>query len=144
MSKIRVAINGFGRIGRMTTRVLLAKKNIELVAINDLTDNKTLAHLFKYDSIHGRYKGTVLANDHHLIIDGNSIHSLSERDPEKLPWKELKIDVVLECTGKFTDLSGAQLHQKAGARKVVLSAPAKGDENVKTIVLGVNEADLNS
>lgn len=144
MSKIRVAINGFGRIGRMTTRVLLTKKNIELVAINDLTDNSTLAHLFKYDSIHGRFKGTVSSNEKNLIIDGASIVSLSEKDPEKLPWKDLKIDVVLECTGKFTDLAGAQLHQKAGAKKVVLSAPAKGKENVKTIVLGVNTEDLNT
>ncbi len=144
MSKIRVAINGFGRIGRMTTRVLLTRKNIELVAINDLTDNRTLAHLFKYDSIHGRFKGEVSSNEKHLIINGASIVSLSEKDPAKLPWKELKVDVVLECTGKFTDLAGAQLHQKAGAKKVVLSAPAKGEENVKTIVLGVNTEDLNT
>jgi len=144
MTKIRVAINGFGRIGRMTSRVLLSKKNVELVAINDLSDNKTLAHLFKYDSIHGRYKGSVESNDSHLIIDGISIQSFTEKDPAKLPWKKLNIDVVLECTGKFTDLAGAQLHQQAGAKKVVLSAPAKGKENVKTIVLGVNEADLKA
>ncbi len=142
MTKIRVAINGFGRIGRMTTRVLLTKPEIELVAINDLTDNKTLAHLFKYDSIHRRFNGTVQANDHQLIINGNSIQSLAEPDPSKLPWKELKIDVVLECTGKFTDLAGAKLHQQAGAKKVILSAPSKGKENVKTIVLGVNDSEL--
>lgn len=142
MNKIRVAINGFGRIGRMTTRVLLSKTNVELVAINDLADNKTLEHLFKYDSIHGRYKGTVSSNEDHLIIDGTAIASFSEKDPSNLPWKELNIDVVLECTGKFTDLPGAQLHQKAGAKKVVLSAPAKGKEKVKTIVLGVNDSEL--
>ncbi len=142
MTKIRVAINGFGRIGRMTTRVLLKNKNVELVAINDLTDNKTLAHLFKYDSIHGRYKGVVESNESSLIIDGVPIQSFTEKDPAKLPWKSLKIDVVLECTGKFTDLAGARLHQQAGALKVVLSAPAKGEEDVKTIVLGVNDADL--
>ncbi len=142
MSKIRVAINGFGRIGRMTTRVLLKNKKIEIVAINDLTDNITLAHLFKYDSIHGRYQGTVESNESHLIIDGQSIQSLSGNNPAKLPWKELKIDVVLECTGKFNDLPGAHLHQQAGATKVILSAPAKGKEDVKTIVLGVNDSDL--
>ncbi len=144
MTKIRVAINGFGRIGRMTARVLIANKNIELVAINDLTDNKTLAHLFKYDSIHRRYQGTVESNSTHLIIDGISIQSLSEKDPLKLPWKDLKIDVVLECTGKFTDLIGAKLHQQAGAKKVVLSAPSKGKEKLKTIVLGVNDSDLKA
>ncbi|HNQ60918.1 MAG TPA: type I glyceraldehyde-3-phosphate dehydrogenase [Bacteroidia bacterium] len=144
MSKIRVAINGFGRIGRMTTRVLLARKNIEIIAINDLTDNNTLAHLFKYDSIHGRFKGEIKSTEKMLLVNGTSILSLSEKDPAKLPWKDLNIDVVLECTGKFTDLSGAQLHQKAGARKVVLSAPAKGKEKVKTIVLGVNSEDLDS
>ncbi len=144
MTKIRVAINGFGRIGRMTARVLIANKNIELVAINDLTDNKTLAHLFKYDSIHRRYQGTVDSNSTHLIVDGFSIMSLSEKDPLKLPWKDLKIDVVLECTGKFTDLEGAKLHQQAGAKKVVLSAPSKGKEKLKTIVLGVNDSDLKA
>lgn len=142
MSKIRVAINGFGRIGRMTTRVLMTNKNIELVAINDLADNKTLAHLFKYDSVHRKYQGSVESNDHSLIIDGKAITSFTEKDPAKLPWKELKIDIVLECTGKFTDLAGAKLHQEAGARKVVLSAPAKGNDNIKTIVLGVNQNEL--
>lgn len=144
MKKIRVAINGFGRIGRMTTRIILQRKDMELVAINDLTDNKTLAHLFKYDSIHGRFQGTVEAKDHHLVINGNHIDSLSEKDPAKLPWKDLQVDVVLECTGKFTDKEGGEIHLKAGAKKVVLSAPSKGKDDVKTIVLGVNDASLKA
>ncbi|HNP99085.1 MAG TPA: type I glyceraldehyde-3-phosphate dehydrogenase [Bacteroidia bacterium] len=139
MKKIRVAINGFGRIGRMTARMLMKKQNVELVAINDLTDNPTLAHLFKYDSIHRRFDGDVSCDDKFLNINGHKIQSLSERDPAKLPWKSLNIDVVLECTGFFTDKAGAELHLTAGARKVVLSAPAKGKEPVKTIVLGVND-----
>ncbi|HRH65196.1 MAG TPA: type I glyceraldehyde-3-phosphate dehydrogenase [Bacteroidia bacterium] len=142
MKKIRVAINGFGRIGRMTARILMKKQDVELVAINDLTDNLTLAHLFKYDSIHGRYGGDVRFDEQYLIIDGNKIHSLSERDPSKLPWKALAVDVVLECTGFFTDKAGAQLHLDAGAGKVVLSAPAKGKDPVKTIVLGVNHHQI--
>lgn len=140
--KIRVAINGFGRIGRMTTRVLLEKKNIELVAINDLTDNATLAHLFKYDSIHRRFQGTVEANDKEIILNGHRILASGEKDPSKLPWSKEKIDVVLECTGKFTNLAGAGLHITAGARKVVLSAPAKDSEPVQTVVLGVNDSIL--
>lgn len=139
MKKIRVAINGFGRIGRMTARMLMKKQNVELVAINDLTDNPTLAHLFKYDSIHRRFDGDVSCDDKFLNINGHKIQSLSERDPAKLPWKSLNIDVVLECTGFFTDKAGAELHLSAGAGKVVLSAPAKGKEPVKTIVLGVND-----
>lgn len=142
MKKIRVAINGFGRIGRMTARILMKKQNIELVAINDLTDNHTLAHLFKYDSIHRRFDGEVSSDEKHLIINGIKIQSLAERDPLKLPWKALNIDVVLECTGIFTDKAGATLHLTAGARKVILSAPAKGKEPVKTIVLGVNDDQI--
>ncbi|REJ82531.1 MAG: type I glyceraldehyde-3-phosphate dehydrogenase [Bacteroidetes bacterium] len=142
MKKIRIAINGFGRIGRMTTRVILSKTNLELVAINDLTDNKTLAHLFKYDSIHGRFNGKVDSTDHHIVINGKSIECLSEKDPANLPWKKLGVDVVLECTGKFTDKQGAELHLKAGSKKVVLSAPSKGKDKIKTIVLGVNDHEL--
>lgn len=138
--KKRIAINGFGRIGRMTTRVLLGMEDVELVAINDLTDNQTLAHLFKYDSIHRRYQGAVSASDTHLIIDGREIICSSIKDPAQLPWAKLSIDVVLECTGKFTDKAGAELHLQAGARKVILSAPAKSGEPIKTIVLGVNES----
>jgi glyceraldehyde 3-phosphate dehydrogenase len=142
MSRVRVAVNGFGRIGRMTSRVLLGREDCELVAINDLTDNETLAHLFKYDSIHGRFKGTVEANDEYLILNGKRIRALSEKDPLNLPWKELGVDFVLECTGRFTDYEGAQQHLKAGAGKVILSAPSKGKQKVKTIVLGVNDHEL--
>lgn len=139
MKKIKVAINGFGRIGRMTARVLLAKENMELVAVNDLTDSKTLAHLFKYDSIHRAYKGQVKEENGHLNIDGRIIKVYAEKDPSKLPWKDLSVDVVLECTGKFLDAQGATLHLNAGARKVILSAPSNGKDGVKTYVIGVND-----
>jgi len=138
MSKINVAINGFGRIGRVTMRALLQKPNVNVVAINDLTDNKTLAHLFKYDSVHGRFNGTVEADDQFIIINGQKIKGLAERSPENLPWAELKVDVVLECTGLFLSSDKAGGHIKAGAKRVVLSAPAKGDD-IKMIVLGGNE-----
>jgi glyceraldehyde 3-phosphate dehydrogenase len=139
MKKIRIAVNGFGRIGRMTTRVLLEKNNIEIVAINDLTDNSTLAHLFKYDSIHGRFNGTVQSDANHLILNNQSIKCLSEKDPAKLPWINLDVDVLLECTGRFTDAEGAMQHINAGAKKVILSAPTKGKKDMKSIVLGVND-----
>ncbi len=142
MKKIRIAINGFGRIGRMTTRVLLNNMNVEIVAINDLTDNPTLAHLFKYDSVHGRFNGTVTAEEKHLIINGQKITCISEKDPAKLPWKQLDVDVLLECTGRFTDAAGANLHINAGAKKVILSAPTKGKKDMKSIVLGVNDEVL--
>lgn len=140
MKKIRVAINGFGRIGRMTTRVLLNNADVELVAINDLTDNATLTHLFKYDSVHGRYRGTITHDDENLIFDGKKVRSLSEKDPAKLPWKELQVDVLLECTGRFNDAEGGKLHRNAGAKKVILSAPTKGKRDMKSIVLGVNDS----
>ncbi len=139
MKKIRVAINGFGRIGRMTTRVLLNKSGLELVAINDLADTKTLAHLFKYDSVHRAYNGKVGAGNNSILIDEHTIKVYGEKDPSKLPWKELDVDVVLECTGKFLDAAGASLHLNAGAKKVILSAPSKEKDGVKTIVLGVND-----
>jgi glyceraldehyde 3-phosphate dehydrogenase len=142
--KIRVAINGFGRIGRMTTRVLLQRNDIELVGINDLADNVTLAHLFKYDSVHRRFSGTVEAGQDHLLFNGERVRATKEKDPLMLPWKELGVDVVLECTGKFTDKAGAEKHLSAGARKVILSAPAKGGEAVKTVVLGVNDDIISS
>ena len=142
MRKVRIAINGFGRIGRMTTRVLLKNDNIEIVAINDLTDNATLVHLFKYDSIHGRFDGTVTSDDKNLIINKSVIKCLSEKDPSNLPWKELDVDVLLECTGRFTDAKSAQLHIHSGAKKVILSAPTKGKRDMKTIVLGVNDEIL--
>ncbi len=144
MNKVRIAINGFGRIGRMTTRVLLKNDNIEIVAINDLTDNATLAHLFKYDSIHGRFDGSVTSDEKNLIINNALIKCLSEKDPSKLPWIELDIDVLLECTGRFTDAVAAQLHINSGAKKVILSAPTKGKRDMKSIVLGVNDEILTA
>lgn len=137
----RVAINGFGRIGRLTFRNLLKMQDIEVVAINDLTDNHTLAHLLKYDSAHGPFDGTVSSTDDAIIVNGTSIHASAERDPAALPWKELNIDVVLECTGIFRDGPKARKHIEAGAKKVVISAPAK-DASFKTIVLGVNGDEL--
>jgi len=139
----KVAINGFGRIGRLTLRNLLKTDGIEVVAINDLTDNATLAHLFKYDSSQGRFDGTVESTDEFLIVNGQKIHASAERNPGDLPWAELGIDVVLECTGFFRDADKAGLHLQAGAKKVVISAPAKG-EGIDTIVLGVNDAGMNS
>jgi glyceraldehyde 3-phosphate dehydrogenase len=141
MSKINVAINGFGRIGRVTLRALLQKPNVNVVAINDLTDNKTLAHLFKYDSVHGRFNGTIEADDQNIIINGTKIRGLAERSPEKLPWAELNVDVVLECTGFFLSSDTAGGHLKAGAKRVILSGPAKGDD-IKMIVLGGNEETI--
>ena len=142
MKKVRIAINGFGRIGRMTTRVLLKNENVEIVAINDLSDNATLAHLFKYDSIHGRFDGSIGSDENNLIINKKNIKCLAEKDPSKLPWKELDVDILLECTGRFTDAKMAQMHIDSGARKVILSAPTKGKGDMKTIVLGVNEDSL--
>ena len=136
----RVAINGFGRIGRLAFKILLEKENVEVVAINDLTDNATLAHLLKYDSIHGRFNGTVEATDEYLIVNGKKILATAERDPAALPWKENSVDVVLESTGRFTDRESAGKHLTAGAKKVVISAPAKGD--IPTVVLGVNDDTL--
>ena len=137
MSKIKVAINGFGRIGRLTFKALLAKDNVEVVAINDLTNTKTLAHLLKYDSVHGRFNGTVEATENGIIVNGREIKITAEREPKNLPWGQLGVDVVLESTGRFVDAQGAGGHLEAGAKKVVISAPAKGD--IPTVVLGVNE-----
>ncbi len=136
----KVAINGFGRIGRLTFKNLLNNSNIEVVAINDLTDTKTLAHLLKYDSVHGKFPGTVEASNDGIIVNGKEIKIYAEREPAKLPWGTLGIDVVLESTGRFVDPAGAGGHITAGAKKVVISAPAKGD--ITTIVLGVNEEVL--
>jgi glyceraldehyde 3-phosphate dehydrogenase len=140
MSKIKVAINGFGRIGRLTFKELLKNDKVEVVAINDLTDTTTLAHLLKYDSIHGRFAHTVTHDEQNIIVAGKAIRVTAEKDPANLPWASMGVDVVLESTGKFVDDLGAGLHLKAGARKVVISAPAKG--NVKTVVLGVNDHEL--
>jgi glyceraldehyde 3-phosphate dehydrogenase len=140
MEKIRVAINGFGRIGRMTTRIMLSRNTMELVAINDLSDTGTLAHLFKYDSVHGRFIGNVSSTENALIINEKKIPVTAEKNPANLPWKDLNVDIVIDSTGHFTDKDGALLHIKAGAKKVIISAPAKG--GIKTIVLGVNESIL--
>lgn len=142
MPKLRIAINGFGRIGRITARILLKRDDVELVAVNDLTDTKTLAHLFKYDSIHGVYKGEVGHDADSLQIDGKRIKAFSEKDPSALPWGKLGIDVVIESTGLFLTREKASGHLKAGAKKVVLSAPAK-EEGIRTVVLGVNEDKLD-
>lgn len=135
---LKVAINGFGRVGRQVLKAFLQKyPEIEVVAINDITDAKTNAHLFKYDSNYGKYHGTVEAKEKEIIIDGKSIKVLAEKDPSKLPWKDLGVVMVVESTGVFTDKSKAQAHIDAGAKKVIISAPAK-DEDI-TIVMGVNE-----
>lgn len=141
MSK-KIAINGFGRIGRLTFRNLIAKSDIEVVAINDLTDNHTLAHLLKYDSAQGPFEGTVKSTDEALIVNGKTIKAFAERDPSKLPWADLGVDLVLECTGIFRDKEKAGLHIQAGAKDVLISAPAKGG-GVQTIVLGVNQHELD-
>lgn len=138
MTKVRVAINGFGRIGRSAAKILLEKEDLELVAINDLADNDVLAHLLKYDTAYGRYDKKVTATKDSISIDGKNIPVFEERDPEKLPWKKLKIDVVLESTGVFTKDGAAKAHLKAGARRVIVSAPTKGSGGIKTYLLGVN------
>ena len=135
---IRIGINGFGRIGRNTLRAAkkLGIKDLDFVAVNDLTDTKTLAHLLKYDSVHGRFPSDVKAEKDALVVDGDSMRVLSEKDPAKLPWKDLGVDVVLESTGRFTDRDAAALHLAGGAKKVIISAPAKKED--VTIVYGVN------
>ncbi|MEO8226390.1 MAG: type I glyceraldehyde-3-phosphate dehydrogenase [Gemmatimonadota bacterium] len=135
---IKVGINGFGRIGRNVVRAANAMGNhdIDFVAVNDLTDTKTLAHLLKYDSVHGRFDGTIEARGDAIVVNGDSIQVLSEKDPAKLPWKDLGVDIVLESTGRFTDREHAALHLQAGAKKVIISAPAKHEDI--TIVYGVN------
>lgn len=138
---MRVAINGFGRIGRVTLRALLERKGIEVAAINDVTDSATLAHLFKYDSVHGKYDGTVKADSDSITIDGRKILIASKKDPAELPWKQLGIDTVIESTGHFLDRASAEKHLAAGAKRVVLSAPPKGND-IKTIVIGINDSTL--
>ncbi|MDX1407321.1 MAG: type I glyceraldehyde-3-phosphate dehydrogenase [Saprospiraceae bacterium] len=138
----KIAINGFGRIGRLTLRYLLERDDVEVVAVNDLTQNDMLAHLFKFDSAQGTYEGVVTANDSDIMINGTSIRCFSERDPANLPWADLGVDVVLECTGVFRSAESAGKHLQAGASKVVISAPAKGGD-VQTMVLGVNDDQLD-
>jgi glyceraldehyde 3-phosphate dehydrogenase len=141
MKKIRVAINGFGRIGRVYLRNCINNSLIDIVIINDLTDAKTLAHLLKYDSIHRKFDGEVKAEGNNLIINGKTIKVVSIKDPENLPWKENNIDIVVECTGHFLDKESANKHIIAGAKKVILSAPAK-DDDIRSVVLGVNDSVL--
>jgi glyceraldehyde 3-phosphate dehydrogenase len=142
---MKIAINGFGRIGRLAFRNLLGMKDIEVVAVNDLTEVKMLAHLLKYDSAHGRFNGTVeVVSERELTVNGKSLQVYAERKPEDLPWGKLGVEVVLECTGVFRSAEKAGMHITAGAKKVVLSAPAKGDDEVRTIVLGVNDEDLKA
>ena len=138
---IKVAINGFGRIGRLALRLMIENNDFEVVAINDLTDAKTLAHLFKYDSAQGRFNGEIEVKDGAFVVNGKEIKVTAERNPADLPWGELGVDVVLECTGFFTSQEKAGLHLEAGAKKVVISAPATGD--IKTVVYNVNQDILD-
>ena len=141
MNKIKVGINGFGRIGRITLRAMLQRDDMEVVAINDLLNVEHLAYLLKYDSVHGRLDGTVHVNGNNLVVNGNSIRVTSERDPSSINWGELNTDVVAECTGIFTTMEKAKLHLKAGAKKVAVSAPSK---DIPMFVMGVNSNLLNS
>ncbi len=138
--KIRVVINGFGRIGRTTFKALMEQKKVQVVAINDLTHPVTLAHLLQYDTSYRRYQKNVKARKDNLVIDGKTIKVYATKEPAKLPWKRLRVDVVLECTGRFRTKEEAMLHVKAGAKRVIISAPAKGG-GVPTLLLGVNEKD---
>jgi glyceraldehyde 3-phosphate dehydrogenase len=135
----RIGINGFGRIGRQTLKAILERHpdELEVVAVNDLADDETNAHLFKYDSTYGRFEGEVRAGENEIVVDGRSIRSFSEKDPSALPWRDLGVEIVVESTGIFTDATKAQAHRDAGARKVIISAPAKNED--VTLVLGVNE-----
>jgi glyceraldehyde 3-phosphate dehydrogenase len=139
---MRIAINGFGRIGRIFLRSVLAKPGIEVVAINDLADTETLAHLFKYDSVHRTFKGTIKCDSGNLYIDRKQIKVLSEKDPANLPWKELNIDLVIESTGKFTSKHGASQHLLVGAKQVIISAPS-ADKSIPTVVIGVNDINFD-
>jgi glyceraldehyde 3-phosphate dehydrogenase len=142
---IRVAINGFGRIGRpVFKRIIENHKDLEVVAINDLTDAKTLAYLLKYDSIYGIYQKAVKAEGDYLLVNGQKFRVFAEKDPANLPWEELKVDIVLECSGVFTDYEGARKHIEAGAKKVIISAPSKNPEKIPEFVLGVNEDKYDS
>jgi glyceraldehyde 3-phosphate dehydrogenase len=138
MANVKVAINGFGRIGRIATRAMLKFPNIQIVAINDLTDTHTLAHLFKYDSVHRQYQGKVSAGESAIHIDDHEIKVFAEKDPSNLPWKSLGVDIVIESTGHFLDRAGVSKHLEAGAKKVIISAPPKGND-IKTVVLGIND-----
>jgi len=138
---VKIAINGFGRIGRCFLRAAMVGKDFgniaNVVAINDLTDAKTLAHLFKYDSTFGKFEGTVEAKENEIIVDGHALKVLAEKDPLKLPWKDLKIDIVIESTGRFNDAKEAMKHLTAGAKKVIISAPAVNPD--ATVLIGIND-----
>ncbi len=140
---IRVAINGFGRIGRLVFRIMIKRPGFEIVAINDLTDTRTNAHLLKYDTIFGPFEGTVEAKENALVVDGKAVRVLAEKDPAKMPWKELNVDWVIESTGVFTSREDLTKHLTAGAKRVLLSAPAKSDKDVDlTVVMGVNDSQI--
>jgi glyceraldehyde 3-phosphate dehydrogenase len=143
MAKIKVGINGFGRIGRQAFKIALEKEELEVVGINDLTSTSVLAHLLKYDSNYGRYHRKVESDETNIIVDGVKYPVFAEKEPEKLPWGKLGVDVVIESTGRFTDSEKAGAHLKAGAKKVVISAPAKDEGITPTIVLGVNQDKYN-
>ena len=143
MKKINVAINGFGRIGRVFFRVAFTNPNINIVAINDITDSKTLAHLLKYDSVHGKFDGEIKHDNDHIYVNGKEVKIFAAKDPENLPWKALDVDIVIESTGHFLTRPLAQKHITAGAKKVILSAPAT-DDTIKTVVLGVNDELLEA
>ena len=139
---VRIAINGFGRIGRSLTRALQQHRNIEIVAINDLADTNTLAHLLKYDSVHGKFDGEIASTDSSISINGKEIKAFNERDPKNLPWTTLGIDIVIESTGLFLTKELASQHLTAGAKRVILSAPPKSND-IKTVVLGINDSNIN-
>lgn len=143
MSKVRVAINGFGRIGRSAFKIAFERSDVEIVAINDLTDTKTLAYLLKYDSNYGTYHNDVVGNEGEIVVNGQTVKVLAEKDPKALPWRDLNIDVVIESTGRFTKKEDAEMHINAGAKRVVISAPSKS-EGVDTIVLGANDDKIAS
>ena len=142
MGKIKVAINGFGRIGRVTFRIIEERDDIEVIAINDLADARTLAHLLKYDSVHRGFNGSVVAKENDIEVNGRNIPILNEKNPASLPWKDLDIDVVIESTGFFRDEGAAHKHIEAGAKKVIISAPP-GEGDIKTVVLGINDSVLS-
>ncbi|WP_251549524.1 glyceraldehyde-3-phosphate dehydrogenase [Neobacillus muris] len=139
--KARIAINGFGRIGRMVFRQAILENNLDVIAVNASYPSETLAHLIKYDTIHGKFQGEVIPLDHELLVNGKRVKLLNERDPKLLPWRELGVDIVIEATGKFNAREKAMLHLEAGAKKVILTAPGKNED--VTIVMGVNEDALN-
>src|SRR5690606_9347002 len=139
---MRIAINGFGRIGRIVFRTLQQKKGIEIIAVNDLTEASTLAHLLKYDSVHRAFPVNVVVEENDILVNGKRTRILSEKDPENLPWKELDIDLVIESTGKFTSREKASVHLKSGAKQVLVSAPSP-DKDIPTVVLGVNDSSID-